>query len=197
MDKMVGNAKPFMQSRFNSEDIVLRPLPPVEVESHGTVELRTVKEIREQYIRPPPPPTAMGMGMMDGPPMLTLPGPAGAFMGDGHRRDSRGRKRDRDFDGHYRSEYPSSGDRDRGRDRDKDKDRGRDRDRERDGVPPSGDGLPREGDAQRSNFRKMASYLDVDAPNETAEMTVDYGVALLRPVKKRRSLTARKATVEP
>jgi hypothetical protein len=42
-DKMTANAEPFMRSRFNADSIAMRPLPPVEVESHGTVELKSVK----------------------------------------------------------------------------------------------------------------------------------------------------------
>ena len=76
-DKLLANAEPFMLARFNMDDIMFRPLPPVEVEAHGSVELRSVREIHEKYfalVNPPPamPLPLMGQGPMG--PMIMVSG---------------------------------------------------------------------------------------------------------------------------
>lgn len=79
-DILVQDAEPFMRKRFEAEDMSARPLPPVEIESHGRLELKSVKEILDKYTPPPPPPLPL------------LPPPTAAITpkfsgGGGGRRD--------------------------------------------------------------------------------------------------------------
>lgn len=54
-DVFLVEAEPYMRKRYETEDISFRPLPPVEVEVQGTIELKSVKEIRDKYLLPQPP----------------------------------------------------------------------------------------------------------------------------------------------
>lgn len=56
-DLFLVEDEPFMRKRYEEEEISQRPLPPVEVESNGTIVRRSVKEIRDKYTHPPPPPS--------------------------------------------------------------------------------------------------------------------------------------------
>lgn len=47
IERLVRVAEKYMLSRFNGEDLVSRPLPPVEVESGGGIEMKSVRELYE------------------------------------------------------------------------------------------------------------------------------------------------------
>lgn len=47
---LLKDAEPFMKKRFDAEPMGARPLPPVEVETHGHTELKSVKEILDKYL---------------------------------------------------------------------------------------------------------------------------------------------------
>jgi hypothetical protein len=47
IDRLVRVAEKYMQGRFNAEDLVSRPLPPVELETTGGVETKSVREVYE------------------------------------------------------------------------------------------------------------------------------------------------------
>lgn len=49
-DVLLKDAEPFMKKRFDAEPMGARPLPPVEVETHGHTELKSVKEILDKYM---------------------------------------------------------------------------------------------------------------------------------------------------
>lgn len=82
-DDFVAISAPFMRTRFEADDISARPLPPVYVETKGRAEVKSVKEILEKVMvassssaaavaassmmmPPPPPPLPAGMGRMGG-----------------------------------------------------------------------------------------------------------------------------------
>ena len=104
-----------MRKRFEAEDLSQRPLPPVEVEANGTIELRSVKEVRDKYLPPPPPPlTLQALPYSSGPPPLGLmdssfgtslspPNPPNVFTppvaynNNNHRRHSDGFNRSQNY----------------------------------------------------------------------------------------------------
>jgi hypothetical protein len=47
MDELLADAEPFMRKRYQEEDVTERPLPPIEVESSGRYELRSVRQVLE------------------------------------------------------------------------------------------------------------------------------------------------------
>jgi hypothetical protein len=122
-DILLNIAEPFMRKRYEAEDITARPLPPVEVEGYnGNVELRSVKEIMEKYIKPilPPPPLlpvvpypGVGMSGYGGPPPLPFGPPPTNYPytndnysnsgGNGNRRFSHGGNYDNNNRGHNRN----------------------------------------------------------------------------------------------
>jgi len=60
-DLLLVEDEPFMRKRFEQEDLSQRPLPPVEVEVHGSLELRSVRELRDKFLPPPLPPLPAAM----------------------------------------------------------------------------------------------------------------------------------------
>lgn len=56
LDTILKITEPYMQQRYNSENIKFRPLPPVNVELLGGIELRSVREVIEtaRSLRPQP-----------------------------------------------------------------------------------------------------------------------------------------------
>jgi hypothetical protein len=49
-ERLVRVLEPFMKARYDAEDITLRPLPPVEIESSGEILTKSIKEIRESAL---------------------------------------------------------------------------------------------------------------------------------------------------
>ena len=91
MDALLVDAEPFMRHRYEAEDLSSRPLPPVEVESNVGIELRSVKDIIDKYMRPMPPvPPPLPFGPPPGYPMQPPPpsGPPPRF----HQNDYRDRR---------------------------------------------------------------------------------------------------------
>lgn len=152
-DQMLVDAEPFMRRRFEAEDMIHRPLPPVEIESGGRIELKSVKEILERYsnrMNLPP-------GVMSLPPAIVIGGPDYDRSGGGRdfdrRRDSRGNN-DRD-----NRDFRNNRDR-----RDSGNKRTRDSLEGQDGSP-----FPREGEKMTLTVdaqppRKVSAYRDIDAP---------------------------------
>lgn len=60
LEDFAFNAEPYMRNKYESEDLKSRPLPPVEIESHGRKEFKSVKEILDKYApQSPPLPTSI------------------------------------------------------------------------------------------------------------------------------------------
>lgn len=49
-DQLLLDAESFMRKRYEAEPMGTRPLPPVEVETHGRTELKSVKAILDKYV---------------------------------------------------------------------------------------------------------------------------------------------------
>lgn len=142
-EQLLQDAKPFMRRRYEAEPMSARPLPPVEVEAHGRTELKSVKLILDKYM----PQSAAGA--------------AGAAPVPREHRDR---------DQAQQQSYPRRGGGGGGDGR-----RGHD-DRDRRSAPPQPHGnapapAPIRQQVQyvqpqpEQNFsRKIASYVDVDAP---------------------------------
>lgn len=136
-----------MRARYDAEDYLTRPLPPVEVEVQGGTELRSVLEILRKH----------------GPKQLTNFGPFRVDQGRG--RNQRDHFEDRGGSGGGRGGGGGRGSRD-GR-------RSFDHSREKEFAPQPPRGPP--PDFQTSGFnsgsaesaapqRKISTYMDVDAP---------------------------------
>lgn len=100
-DVFLNEAEPFMRARYEAEDISYRPLPPVEVEAHGSIELKSVKEIRDKYLAPPPLPLVHPPLLL---PVLPIPymGQPQPPFNNNPRKNFDERQRDR------RASYPNS-----------------------------------------------------------------------------------------
>jgi hypothetical protein len=192
-DRLLHDAEPFMRARFVAEDVRARPLPPMEMEIPGGVELKSILEILDKYAPPRYPGMSvdapfgdMDRGGAGGPPRGRGPmGAHGMGMGMGGRGPMGGRvpfgreRRDRDIGGrdvgrdrnrglgvdpHGRR----SGGEGRGRGRDD-----RDRDRRHSAGPGSGSGSTFDRSAakeyqqptgEENSNRQISSYMDIDAP---------------------------------
>lgn len=131
------NAEPYMRARYDAEDYLTRPLPPVEVEVQGGTELRSVLDILQKH----------------GPRYAV----AGGFRGD-QSRSQRGHFDDRGGRGGR-----GGG---RGRDGRRSFDQPRDFAPRPPGPPPdfqqpSTYGAPGDNAVPQ---RKISTYMDVDAP---------------------------------
>lgn len=183
-DDFVAISAPFMRTRFEADDISARPLPPVYVETKGRAEVKSVKEILEKVMVASSSSAAAAAASS----MMMLPPPLPAGMG-----------RMGGFDQQQGFRHHAGGGSGGGRGGGEFRKRGHDpRDQRAAGMHSSGRGggggfgpqsqaagqyvEPRSED---NHSRKIASYLDVDAPKESA-VSVDYGVALLPPTKKRK-----------
>lgn len=163
-DILVKDAEVFMKKRFVSEDIRARPLPPLEVEVQGGVELKSVVEILDKYlvVAPPLPPLVPpGADFMLGanPSFMNPMAPMGMnpepmFLGDNGRfsndnRDfNRGNRRGRDDRDRRNSNNSAGGNTNSG------------------GGWNSRESFPKYvgPKSEDNNQRKLSSYLDVDAP---------------------------------
>lgn len=191
-EALLQDAEPFMRRRYEQEDMSARPLPPVEVESFHGIELRSVKDIVEKYMKSlfplppppsliaPPPPGFVGSGPM--PPMIPPPLPAGPPPSRYNREDSyRGggdsyhRKRSRN----YSDDVPN--------------DSNGPTTFSVDNSPPPQGSFNRRKSFPPPGPGKLNAYLDVDAPKESV-VDVDYGVAVL-PILKKRKLGLKTAAV--
>ena len=144
------NAERFMRARYDAEDYLTRPLPPVEVEVQGGTELQSVLEILRKY----------------GPRLLTS---------TGFPRPDQGRPRHQGS-GHFddRSGRGGRGGGRGGRDGRRSFDQSRDRGRDFTPRPPQGPPPDSQQQHSSSNFngsadsaalqRKISTYMDVDAP---------------------------------
>lgn len=61
-DILLVDAEPFLRRRFEEEDVSQRPLPPVEVEVAGRIELKSVREILDKYAPASATPVAQNAG---------------------------------------------------------------------------------------------------------------------------------------
>jgi hypothetical protein len=122
---LLNIAEPFMRKRYEAEDITARPLPPVEVEGYnGQVDLRSVKEIMEKYMKPilPPPPMpvpfpGVSMGGYGGPPPLPFgPPPTNYPYNDNYNNGGNRRWSSGNYDNNNRGQYRNNNGNKRGRD---------------------------------------------------------------------------------
>lgn len=169
-DQMLLDAEPFMRRRFEAEDMMHRPLPPVEIECGGRIDLKSVKDILERYSNR----GAMNLppGVMSIPPAVVIGGPD--YDRDRRRgnnnndrdfrfRDNNNRDRDfRDNRGDFRRDSRGGGD--RGFDGGNNNKRNRDSldGQEKSPMPLAGDKMTLTVDAQPP--RKVSAYRDIDAP---------------------------------
>mmetsp|Transcript_22792 Transcript_22792/g.33284 ORF Transcript_22792/g.33284 Transcript_22792/m.33284 type:complete len:1021 (-) Transcript_22792:386-3448(-) len=117
LERLVRVAEQYMSARFNAEDLVNRPLPPIDVETSAGLELHSVKDVYEdaqsrlvgaggpvQHIVHVLPSVPGGGAISMGAPHMPLPGgqvpppPQYHQMGGGRRSGGRGRGRGRGFD---------------------------------------------------------------------------------------------------
>jgi hypothetical protein len=173
--RLVRVSEQYMFTRFMAEDICKRPLGPIEVETGGTLEQKTVKEVYESamtrlgdVLSAPAPRSERGGGSRHS-------GGGGGNRGGGYvpfrrddppRRDFDRRDRFRDYDRGDRR--VSEGDRRSSRQDFDDDRRGRRREsapstsiaeQEQAPLPPAS-----EGSQPPPPTRKLQSYVDIDSP---------------------------------
>lgn len=184
LDALLHIAIPYMRKRYEAEDLTHRPLPPVEMETGvvGRIELRSVTELLDRVAKG-------NAAVLLPPPIMSVP-PLG---GGGYN------KPDNNNGGGYR----------RGGGNDRDPPRrfsggnGRHLEDEKEGhrlsrenkpfSPPVASNHP-SADAVNPFIRKPAvTYMDVDVPKESV-VSIDYGVSIKPPVKRRKSLPTASTT---
>jgi len=171
-EELLKDAEPYMKARYDAQDLIARPLPAISLELLGTIEHRSVGEILDRVTKK----NKVGGGGGGG-----GGGKRGGIFDrlggavDTRDRPSRSNRHDdrRASDGGGGGEGGGRGGRG-GRDSGGGGGRGRN---EREYAPPRAE----------DNFQRTisSSYMDVDAPKESA-VSLDYGVAVLPPAKKRK-----------
>uniref|UniRef100_A0A7S3H9X4 C2H2-type domain-containing protein n=1 Tax=Spumella elongata TaxID=89044 RepID=A0A7S3H9X4_9STRA len=165
LDELLMDAEPFLRKRFEADPMNARPLPPVEVEWNNRTDLRSVKDLLAKHRT-----AAQQANSMNN------------------------RRGDRDYaagqDNSKRGGADNRGNANSGRRGQDDRDR-----RISGGAGPSNHQAPQkmhyvEPRSEDNHARKISSYIDVDAPKESA-VSIDYGVAL-PPIKKRKTVTTPK-----
>lgn len=144
--RLVRVAESYMLARFNAEDICKRPLGPIEIESSGGLEQKTVKEVYE----------AAKARLSDTHIQYRHDRGAGRGRGNTRRDDNRGEKRDFQSERHRENDRRfSEGNRPT---------RGEDvpRNERRESAPITTESVPPRN--EDSNSRKLHSYVDIDSP---------------------------------
>ena len=189
--ELAADAEPFMRRRFEAEELAARPLPPVEVETRGHIELKSVREILEKHaaaVAARGGAGGPGAGGGGGPPIMggQIGGPMGMLMpvagpGFDHAPPRGMKRRWSGGDGEFMPGGGGGGGfRRRGQD---------DRDRRASmggPVPPPGHRPPpppqqvyMEPKSEDNYSRKISSYLDVDAPKVRLHSIVPLRVYLV------------------
>jgi hypothetical protein len=160
-DIFLRNAEPYMRIRYENDDIIRRPLPPVEIEALGGIEKCSVREILDKHT----PKILL-------PPVLTSIIPH--FSTSHNYRDGPTGQRDYRSDNRRRHTFHDRGD-DTGNNSLRGSVRGRDDRDKRYSLPSDFDNNPSSSNKTIEDStgvtatddlpkRKLSTYMDVDAP---------------------------------